>query len=988
MLKPIRAAIVMALIWSSALLIAGAEALAAQTATVTGQVVHSLSGRPLAGVQITVPGSGIGGLTGVSGRYSLANVPAGNIQVQAQMLGFRTETQSVTVSAGETGTADFRLSERAIEMDALVVTGTAGATERRQIGHAMAQIDASSLTVQAPISNVSQLLQARIPSGNVFQTSGNLGAGGPVTLRGVSSISQGSDPLVYIDGVRMDNRNSTGIWSGSSPSRLNDINPADIESVEVISGPAAATLYGSEASNGVIHIITKRGRAGEQTFNVMMRQGANWFLRPEANIMENWAMSPDGQLISQHLLRTEAELGNNPFRTGHVQEYSVDVRGGVDRIGYFASLTRSEEEGIVSNNWLERTSGRLNLTLQVVENLNISTGMGYVRSENARSPESFTGDFGLFGMFIFGSPNNQNNRLRGFLSAPPEEVALVDMRQNVNRTTWNMEVSHTPRPWFSHRLWAGLDVVDERNLSLWERKPEGTAHFFGQRSLGERDIRDMEVRNQTFDYAATADFTLSPELTSATSVGVQYYTVSRHFTTATGRIFPAPGLTTVSTAAQRQGAESFVENKTVGGYIQQRFGWRDQLFLTAAVRGDDNSAFGTEVDPALYPKLSGSWNVSQADFWNPASFLNDLVVRAAWGQAGQQPDAFAAIRTYGPSVGFNDGPAVLPSSPGNPTLKPERGSEVELGFDADLLNGRAGVEFTVFRQITSDAILNRAVPPSTGFSGSQVVNAGEIQNQGLELATRFRPVVRERVGWEFGVNVGHQKNKIISMGDVGNLFFGRVQGHVEDHAIGGFWSRRVVQAEWQGESLANVLCDGGPENNNLPMPCAQAPRVYMGDPGPNWQASLNTTLSLGENLRLYALVDGWFDMRLESVTNWGRDAVFRNSRIAHTLREQDPVLAAAISNPTDNSPWIHRNDFIRLREVSLSYTLPSEWASRVGASRSVLSVQGRNLGKLWVHPDFNDVDPESRPGANAWNHARQNVFPQLTRLDMSIRMTF
>ena len=275
-------------------------------------------------------------------------------------------------------------------------------------------------------------------------------------------------------------------------------------------------------------------------------------------------------------------------------------------------------------------------------------------------------------------------------------------RDDIHHTTWNINVNHDPVDWFSHRLTSGIDMVYVQNGRLFPRQEDPGNHMWGRRlAQGWRDVDDGTEVQTTLDYAATATLDVTSDIRSATSAGIQYYTRETHTTSAEGQNFPAPALTTVSTASERFAGEIFSENKSWGVYLQERVEWRDQLFITGAIRGDDNSAFGVEIDPVIYPKLSGSWVLSDADFFD-MSWVNQLQVRAAWGQAGRQPGSFDAIRTYAPAIARNDQPGVMPSNPGNPNLKPERSSELEVGFDAELFNGRWSLEFTGYQQTTTD----------------------------------------------------------------------------------------------------------------------------------------------------------------------------------------------------------------------------------------------------------------------------------------------
>lgn len=954
-----------------------------QEGTIAGRVVDETTGQPLAAVQISVPGTGLGTLTNNEGRYVLPGVPAGDVEVRAELLGYRVAEDRVTVVLGDAVSLDFALGQSAIGLDEIVVTGTPAAVSRRELGVALDQLDADEILENAATRTVGQMLQARSPGITVFAQSGMLGNGSIPKLRGIASLTLSNIPMIYVDGVRVAN-NMDG------PSRLDDINPEDIESIEVIKGPAASTLYGTEASNGVIQILTKQGRAGGTSFTLRTTQGANWLMNPEGRFPTTWGITPDGEIISQDLVAEETAAGRPIFRTGHVQSYFASMRGGTAQFGYYMSGDYSNEQGVYRNNDLERFTARTNVHAQVREDLLIRTSLGFVTSHLRQAPEGSSSGFGIMPMTLWGSPTTRDTPLRGFLRAPPEASNTIGPVQDLNRTTWSTQIEHTLFDWLSQRLTVGADVVDETDTELWPRHPDGAAHFFGENSLGQKELSKTERRNYTLDYAASASFDLTPTLESMTSFGVQYYQRSERSAEAEGSLFPVVGLETIGATSQRTADEDFVQNKTLGLFVQQRFGWQGRRFLTLAVRGDDNSAFGSAVDPAIYPKVSGVWVVSEEPFWN-LSLVNELRLRGAWGTAGQQPDVFDAARTYSPTTGAGGGVGVLPTNIGNPELKPERGQELELGFDASLFNDRLGVVFTYYDQTTKDAIIEKNVAPSTGFSGEQLLNIGEIKNWGFELALDARLLDTERVLWQLGANIAHTQNRIEELG-VPPIATGGGRGtiwHKEGYPVGGFWDRLVVQADRGPDGMpVNVLCAGGPENDNQPVPCEDAPDVYLGGPGPWWDMSVQSTLELWDRLRLSALVDIAADQRSLTATSYAADVVFRNTEKIIKFEEQDPIYQAMILQG-NNGLWVENNSFVKLREISASYALPTALAQRfLGASSLSVNVSGRNLWNIWIHPEYTDIDPEINPSTSVWYRQPQTTTPPFASLVLSLGVTF
>src|SRR5512132_4043680 len=355
----------------------------AQTGRVAGQVTDSANARPITGVQITVMDGGrvqTSARTDADGRYTLANV-GGEVRLRARAVGYAPRVV-VVVRAGETVTANFALAMRSVQLDQVVVTGTGGAVERRAVGNVVETINAESVMQSAARRSVEQLIGARPPRVIVLPSTGQIGTGAQLRIRSVGSLSLGTDPIVYVDGVRMDADPSRGPAQrgGAGASRLNDINPEDIEAVEIIKGPAAATLYGTEASNGVVQIITKRGKSGVGRWELSTRQGTNWLANPEGRAGELYAKDATGKVVSFNLYKREIDQGNGPiFTNGRNQGYALNLTGGVDATRYYLSSSFDHDIGIVPWNWEKKFGGRANVDVEPNKKLHLQGSLGYIR---------------------------------------------------------------------------------------------------------------------------------------------------------------------------------------------------------------------------------------------------------------------------------------------------------------------------------------------------------------------------------------------------------------------------------------------------------------------------------------------------------------------------------------------------------------------------------------------------------------------------------
>ena len=962
----------------------------ARTGTITGIVVARTGLTPLAAVQVHIPDAGIGTLTGQNGRFTLSNVPAGEHTVRFQRLGFRTSTQVVQVVAGQSLELNAELQAEALSLDEMIVTGTPGGTQRRAIGNVVDRIDASELIKNSPSVNVEQLIGGRSAGVNVRPAPGMVGTGTAIHIRGVSSMSLGNQPLLYVDGVRVDNNPSAGppLRQGRQVSRFNDINPEDIESIEIIKGPAAATLYGTEASNGVIQIITKRGAQGAAQFDVTVRQGANWMPNPAGRLSPVYSYNRATQVTdSVNLYQSEADQGNNIFQTGHMQSYTASLRGGTDIVRYYLSADFDDHEGILDYNTHEKFSTRANVTVVPSENLNVDANLGFVRS-NTRFAQAAPG-FGIWDMLVWGSPTRLNTPTRGFQYASPETAGLIESRSLYNRFTGGLQVSHNITGWLVQRATLGLDAGFDESSRLFPRVPAGQQNFFGGRGTGEKLVENNNTLFTTMDWGATATWQARPDLNSQTSIGIQYYHRQSSTSGALGQNFAVPAITTVSGAASSTGSEDFIENKTLGTYIQQQFGWRDRVFVTGAIRADDNSAFGADFDAAIYPKFSATWVISEEDFFDFGP-IGTLRFRTAWGMAGQQPDVFDAVRLYNPSTGPGNQPVLLPGSFGNPALKPEVGQELELGFDAGIMDERISFSFTYFNKDTKDAIVNARVRPSLGFPGNQIVNLGEVRSWGTEVTLAADVLQRDRFAIDAGVNFGTHKNEVVDLGGLAPIRHGTDQQHRTGYPISSIFAQRVVSGELTATgSLINAMCDGGPENNNQPMPCADAPEVYFGSPNATWSGSVSTGLTYGP-LRLSGLVDFRGGHTLISGDINAGHTTFSNTRAVNPV--VDPILQGYRTIVSRTGSGTFDAGFAKLRELSASYSLPQGLIQSARISSASVNVSWRNVATLWRAQDeiwgtkiFESETSNPGDGSGA---RFQTTLPMTSQIMTSLRISF
>ncbi len=996
------------------------EALSQAMGRIQGRIVQAATLRPVTGAQVFLPGINRAALTGASGEFLLPNVPVGTHTVQVLMIGFASAEQQVEVVANQPTQVTFELPVRAINMDEIVVTGTGGATSKRTLGNSITKLDAATATQQSAITSLTELMQAKTPGVQILPNSGTLGAAADIRIRGAGSLTV-TKPVVFVDGIRYNLEDlgsftpsgaGTTSFSGQATSAFDFINPNDIESIEIVKGPAAATLYGAEAANGVIQIITKKGRRGEQS--------VRWDLRTEF-AQNNWALDiphnyttctaafisardaagnpiwPGCQGAAEGTVLRDNPLRRDPaaLRTGGVKRVSLSARGGGERYSYYFAGDLNEENGVFHNNYNDRSSVRANFTINPRDWLNVDLTTAYARA-NLRLP---VGDEAAQGMLLSafrGRPGRvtTNPLNSGWSTTRAEQANTYDNTTRSDRLTLGTTFSVTPVEWFRSRVTLGLDYTSSLAQVL---SPPGSvdAEFAGLLTTGSVAQRVPRHYVYTLDYSGSIDRDLTADLGATTSFGIQ--AISKRFEqlNATGTGLGAPDITLISAAATTVGGSGFSENKSLGYFVQEQLSWKNRLYLTGAIRADDNSSFGASFDWIYYPKAQLAWVISEEPVlgrFAEAARITSLKLRAAWGQAGQAPAPFSATQTYTADRAVRpDGTvvsALRPNSYGNPDLVAERGTELELGFDASLLQDRVGVELTYYDKQMDDVIISASAPGSSGFAstfyGSTpgiLTNLGETANTGLELAITAKPIATPRFSWDLNLSLATNQNKLVEFGDartqmiVGGQSYGTVQLHREGYPIGGYWFRLPARD-----------ADGRPIPISPTTVQLENDTTFVGPAVPTRELSFANTFTLRRDFRLFVLVDHKAGHYLWNYKEYNRCALNNNCE-----RVNDPALANHPDRPiwlASNAQgyWIEPADFIKLRDVSLTYVLPAQLAQRFRLSAATLTLAGHNLA-LWT--DYSGLDPEVNGYGNR-QFGRADVYPvpMLRRWSIATNLSF
>lgn len=1064
---------------TAVMLLAGVVPVWAQaTGTIEGWVTAAGTGRPVADVRVEVLGTTLVGTTGANGRYVIRGVPAGTQTVRAGAIGYSRMEGSTTVATGQTVTLDFTLNRAVIQMDEVVVTGTAGGQQKRELGITVSSIQVVEKLEDVPISNVVELLTARTPGLTLLSNSGQTGSSSNIRIRGAGSLSGGYQPVFYVDGVRIESGviEGTSLFQGGTA--LDFLNPDDIESIEVIKGPAASTLYGADAANGVVQVITKKGRRGAQaaqwTARVEVGQNAwdrsisgdNYLtyrrctvamqssssepgcMQAAGNLppdsIQWWGKDANGEAKlfsgipqedilaipgSQEFVLRDDPLFRHPalLREGNTYDVDASVRGGTGTMGYFLSFNRNSEDGVYFNNFSRRIGGRGNFDVQLSPSLTMATQFSYTRT-HLQQPLNNNASNGVIRNATRGRARGQRAPWEpGFLGFSPWVSNEFDDQIRLERMTIGHTTNWQPFEWFRNKLTLGLDKQNYRETQFTRQDTTGRAPWGTVSATGVVDHEIPNIHRWTVDYAGSADVDLSQSLSSVFSAGMQLNARQYHGFFARGEGLVANNLNLVGAAATRNADEQRSEQTSLGFFLEERLGWRERMYLTGAVRIDDNSAFGSDFSLVVYPKASFSWVVSDEDFFN-LGFADQLKLRAAWGQAGNAPAPFTADRTYTSGQGVSQTDVLLNtltvSSYGNPNLKAETGSEWEAGVEASLFDSRAGLEFTYYNKSTLDALISVPDPRSTGFTGSHLINVGEIANRGIELLLTVTPLYSSKLNWDASLSFSTNNNELVSFGRDANgnpireeIVFGAfaaVQRHREGFPLGGFWAVDVergadgkpVVYDNAGNVITNPVLDAPGQSVKVLSTCRWAPSdptwdqdaecddIYIGPSVPTREASLTNTFTVLNNLRIFTQVDyrgGHYQWCALCSINSRIDLNTWDVNTGGTELNPDVTVADVIAlRSLQTLSHISKADFIKFRELSLTYTLPQSWTRSLPglpSSRWSLTVSGRNLA-LWTKykgkgdPEVN-FDPNS-----TFQMLDYASTPQTRRLSASLRVTF
>ncbi|HEV2751771.1 MAG TPA: SusC/RagA family TonB-linked outer membrane protein [Gemmatimonadales bacterium] len=914
----------------------------AQQRPITGKVVGSATSAPVAGASVTVVGTPIGAVTNDQGEFTIS-APAGPITLLIRSVGYRSRQVPVTADASSV-TAN--LDQDVFNLEAVVVTGQVTGVAQRNLANAVTTLPAAEIN-RAPTQTLEGALQGKIPGALIQENSGAPGGGAQIIMRGVTTINAGVDPLVVLDGMIVANdaipngmNAITAAQAGGNPNnqdnkvnRIADLIPNDIESIEVLKGASAAAIYGGQAANGVIIITTKRGRAGKPRFNVTQRFGTSSVANSigsrrfadsaEAVATFKAAAAPYCTKTSCPFFDNESVLfGEHPLNV----ETDASMTGGNDQTQYYVSGIVRKDGGIAPNTGYQKQSIRANLDQLLGSRFKLSVNLNSIHSLSNRglSNNDNTGTSPYVVLpttpsFFDARPVNGVYPVNPFTTSNPlqtfaELTNAEDVWRILGSSTLKVDAVTTPTQRVQLTLTGGLDFFSQRNdvLSPADLQFEPLDGEPGTVILGKgSDLRQNLVGSVVHTYTSPSN-----ALSATSSAGFQYENRDLNVTSVVGRTI-ALGLQNVSQATSITSTQFEQPIKNLGLYAQEEvLAANQRLLLTAGARADRSSVNGDPDHYYIYPKAAASYR-----FVSSAGGGDELKVRAAWGQTGNLPlfGARFALDTNAVVGGqFGQFPSL---QLGDPTIKPERNTEIEGGLDATFGNQFATFGLTLYQKTITDLLLVQSVAPSTGYQ-TRIFNGGEIRNRGIEAALAVSPVRAPDVNWILRSTFSLNRSKVLQL-PVPNF---NIVGIGFGTSLGAF---RIAK----DSSATQIVGTEG----------------VVGDANPDFLMSLSSDLTY----KRFSLGFLW---------DWkhGGD-VINLTQLLYDLAGNSPdQVPAGNQRVTDwlgghTKVYVQDGSYLKLREVSVGYDLPPDLPQHFGMRTARISFTGRNLLRF---TPYKGLDPE------------------------------
>ena len=980
---------------------------------ITGKVTNQKDNSAIEGISIVIKGTKKGTNTDNNGNFSLSHNASGAFTITASGVGFKSQ-DFVVDPKGTTKGISIVLTEQFSKLDEVVVTGTSAGTTKRQLGSYVSTVNAEDLNKGAT-GNILAALQGKTAGAQISQNSGDPAGGISVRLRGISSVLSSSEPLYIVDGVIINNAtnrvtNTSSNYDGGNfvgtigQSRMVDINPADIERVEVLNGAAAAATYGSRANAGVIQIFTKRGKTGAAKVSFSSTYLSS-SLRKKLEVNQapvKFGGPTDGPgALTQDIITAPFATTTTAVKRYDYQDYifrnasgtdnTISISGGTDKTKYYFGGSYFMNQGIIKNTDFQRFSFRSNIDQTLNKWLSMSLGLNYTNSSANEKPDgqsffSPTNAVTIIGNFhdIWTRDANGNIKAvgeRGRIN-PVSVIEDIKQKQTTSRIISNFGVKMKPIKNLTVDYVMGIDNYAQNGTTYippyaYNANP---AFFGGGLTLDPTQNGYASASTNNFfqinhDVSANYNWNITNNLVSTTQVGYSQQYEKNNYVLLQSRGF-APFIQTVNGGSTvLPGIDDRSEISVTGTYVQQNFKFRNNFFVTGAVRRDGSSVFGRTQRNQTYSKASASYVISSTEFFNSLKLKNvvDLLkVRIAYGESGNLTGigAYSRFNTYSSNSFLSRSALNSSSILANENVKPERQSEIEYGLDLGMLNNRVNVTLNVYNKKVTDLLINRQLAPTNGFS-SLLDNFGSLENRGFEVMLNLVPVQTKDLKWEMTTIYNQNENKALKIGQALTLLStnaGAPVAIIEGQPIGVFYGTYFARKA-DGSFITNTsgipqTARGTQSSVTAPtetkdaagLPTGSVLRKVIGNPNPKFTGSWVNEVSY-KKWSFRAQID-----MVSGVDVFNADFRTRQGVGNGKVAEQEllgKLPRGYISGIYAIEEWrIDKGDYVKLRELSLSYNV----GKVAFANNLSINFSGRNLIS-W--DNYNGYDPEVNSGGQS-----------------------
>jgi len=983
---------------------------------IKGKVTDSKDGSPLQGVTVSIKNTSLATTTGPDGSFSINASP--NAILQFSSVGFQTlevkakDNLSVGLVQG-----DNSLSE-------VIVVGY-GTKLKRELTGSVARVSAKELA-NTPVTSFENALQGRAAGVFIEQQNGKLGQGIKVRVRGSASVSAGNEPFYVVDGIPLITSDLSS--NGATTSPLADINPNDIESVEILKDASASAIYGSRASNGVVLITTKKGKAGKTKIDFgfftgqqdptntveflnaeeyvnYFRQGAKGAAKQDFKLglypTLQAAMTAESTFVESRLLRYSA--GNTDYQTykvntnwqdlafqdAPISQYDLNLSGGNDRTTFYMGGQFLDQKGIIARNSLKRYSGRINLENKVNNWLSVGINLSYVKTENKRvsndnqfstplqivalSPITPAIDprTGLTSGALDPATNLPNTNYPVYYN-PMLSVEGGMYNTFINRTLGNVFGNISIMKGLGFRTELGMDQLNQNEESYNGRVTKrSSGSTFGTGFNASNQVLSINTNNY-FKYNTIIKSVHKVEATA----GMSYQNYTNQSSSVSARDFPSDDFKKLASAATNTAySSSETEYTFLGYFVRANYSLHDKYLLALSGRYDASSRFGKNSRWGFFPAVSAGWILSSEDFLSEVDWLSFLKIKASWGETGNaEIGNFASRGLFSGDASYGGNPGTHPTQIPNPDLKWETTASSDIGLEFSLFKNRVSVEADYYIRKTSDLLLNVPVPGTSGFS-TQLRNIGNLENTGYELTLNTTNISGRKFKWTSNVNFSVNKNKVTNLGGqtVGTLNVAK-----EGEALGVFWAREFAGADpATGDALyyKNTLLANGKLDRSTTNDYNQAVDVVIGNPNPDFIYGFRNDF-IYSNFELDVLLQG-----VQGNEIFAAGGQYMTASGSNGFDNQTRDQLNAWKNPGDitnvpearlfypngvnnSSRYIYDGSYLRVKALTISYTLPSSITSKLKIDRAKFYVRGQNLFTITNYPLW---DPEVNADYSATN---------------------